>query len=202
MLCHNTSHAQTIKYGLIIGIVRGTPIEKNESIHNSITPENHFTAMALLELSYESPVRFQTGLKYFKFGYTFDYYSSDLRYIAPLPDQSLTTISFIAIPVDFNYSFSFLPALYLSGGFEVAKALSAKSTAYYDDGDKIEHDILDNHNKLNILMIVGFGFDYKLNNISLFIEPEYSRSLKGVINSGELSNLQIERFSLNLGIKF
>jgi hypothetical protein len=49
---------------------------------------------------------------------------------------------------------------------------------------------------------VGFGVEQKINNATIFIEPEYSRSVKGIINSNALSNLEIEQFSLNVGIKF
>ncbi len=199
-ICNST--AQNINYGLSVGFIRSSPIQLKESFQNSIIPENYFTAMAIVELSNESPVRIQTGLKYFKMGYTFDYNLSDLRYIAPPPSQSITTISYLAIPIDINYSFSFLPELYLSGGIEAAKAISAKSTAYYDDGTTYEYDIMDNHRKLNLLLFIGFGVEYKVNNVTLFIEPEYSRSLKGMIHSGVLSNLQIEQFSLNIGMKF
>ncbi len=197
-----TSLAQEFNFGLSVGYSRTSPILEERSFKKSANPENYYNAMAIVEISTKSVVRMQTGLKYFKMGYTFEYNRDDVRYMVPPPLQSSNTLLFLAIPIDLNYSLPFLSGLYLSGGIEAAKVISANSIDYYNGGRTVENDITDTYRKLNFLLFVGFGIETEINNITLFIEPEYSRSLKGIIDTNALSNFEIEQISLNIGIKF
>jgi len=195
------SPAQNINYGLSVGYVRTTPIMDKENFQKGISSENQFNLMAILEISHESSVRVQTGLRYFKMEYSNDYNRDDIMYFVPPPLRSITTLSFIAIPIDFNYSLPFLSDLYLSWGIEAAKVISASSVDYYYS--KTEKDnIINNYRKLNFLIFIGFGFEKRIDKVILFIEPEYSRSIQTILNSNALSKLEIEQFSLNVGIKF
>jgi hypothetical protein len=72
------------------------------------------------------------------------YNRGDIKYFVPPPIRSITTLSFLAIPLDFNYSLPFLSNVYLSGGIEGAKVISANSVAQYNDGTKAEDDIIEN----------------------------------------------------------
>ena len=197
------SISQNINYGLSVGYGRTTPIMEKGVFQDRITPENQFNLMAILEISHESVVRVQTGLKYFKMGYTVDYNWDDVMYFVPPPLKSVATLSFLAIPIDINYSLPFLSEVYISGGIEGAKVISATTVAYYgDEGTTVEDNIIEHYRKLNFLLFIGFGVEKQINKVTVFIEPEYSRSAKGIINSNALSNLEIERLSLNVGIKF
>jgi Outer membrane protein beta-barrel domain len=202
LLENSSITAQTINYGLSIGFIRSSPILENEIIQYNIIPENYYSAMGIIEISSPSPIRIQTGLKYFKIGYILKYDQSDWIDFVPSPEQMTTSISYLSIPLDVNYSFSFLPELYLSAGIDLAKAISAKSYALYSNGTTKVYDQMNSHRKLNLLLFVGIGFEYNINGYTLFIEPNYSRSIKGIIRSNELSNLEIEQLSMNAGIKF
>ena len=198
ILYFSASYAQEINFGLSIGYGRTSPIYDND--YNSEIANNHFNFMTMVEFSAYSTLRFQSGIKYFKTGYSHEvnYNFEDIRTVVPPPKSIGAMRSYLAIPIDLNYFLPFTSGVYLSGGIEGLYLLSAKSYSEDYNGEYKEWDTKDDFKNHFFMFIVGIGYEFQVDRFTLFIEPEYSRSTRA-INSG--SSFRMEQISINIGVK-
>jgi len=197
----NISHAQEFNYGLSFGLGKTSATFNDERYNNSSNPETNYNLMALVYLPTNSSIRMQTGLKFFKVGHNVDV---DIRtFTGPAPINYSTTFTFLAIPLNANYFLPFFSAAYLSGGIEGAYLLSASSNTTYKDNSSTQEKITNQFKKLNLFFAIGFGIDFPLDKITLFVRPEYTRSILEVTeNSLYGSGFGVETIVLNIGLKF
>ena len=126
-----------------------------------------------------------------------------MSFVGPNPVNFGSNLSFIAIPLNVNYTVPFLPNIYLSGGMEAAYLISAFSDILYDDNSSAHVDIHDKFEKLNIFLALGFGLSVPLHRLTLFIQPEYTRSLKSLTESAVYGSAShFESLMVYVGIKF
>ncbi len=193
----STSSAQEINYGISVGYSRTGPISDND--YNGGMANNHFNFMAIIEFSAPTVIRMQSGIKYFKTGYSHDVsYYDDILTFAPPPKRSGAMRSYLAIPIDVNYFLPFISGVYLSGGLEGLYLLSAKSFSENYNGEYQEWDTTDEFKNHFFMFIVGIGFEFQVDKFTLFIETEYSRSTRSVT---KLSRYGMEQISINIGVK-
>ena len=198
-----TSFAQEINYGLSVGYSRTTPIFDIEYNHENISSDNYFNLMAIVEISGNKISRVQSGFKYFKMGYSSDNYPiRNTTHFALPPIRSGSTLSYIALPLDINILLPFLSTVYISGGTEGAYLISAESFSEKSDGSYKEWGSRDQYREFIMLIMFGIGAEFQLENMTFFVEPEYSRSLMDITKvPNSLSSFTIEQFSINVGIK-
>ncbi len=197
------SLAQEINYGLSVGYSRTIPIFDKEYNHENISSGNYFNIMAIVEISGNPISRIHSGLKYFKMGYSSDNYPYVFAsHITPPPTRSGSTLSFLAIPIDVNIILPFFSTVYLSGGTEGAFLISANSFSENYDGTYEEWDSKNKFREFILFIMVGIGLEFQIENVTIFIEPKYSRSIMDVTKvQNSLSSFMIEQFSLNVGVK-
>ncbi len=204
---NSTAQNVTLNYGLSVGYSKATP---NYSI--SSTPDylyettndfNHYNVMAILEFATSSAIRIQTGLKYFEVGYSRDIYPvKDLRYFdpTPIPNRDGRNYSYLAIPINLNYSMSFVSGVYLSGGIESVHLVSGNSFIEFTDGRISESNSRGNSKNQFFMYTVGIGFEYHLDVMTFFIEPEYSHSYDSSPTYPTSPSIIGEQVSLYVGI--
>jgi len=195
------SSAQEFHYGLGFGLSKSAPIFNNELYNNSSSSEISYNVMALVDFPTNSYIRVQTGLKFFKVGYSVDL---DIRtFTGPAPKNYSSSLSFVAIPLNLNYLLPFFSNAYLCGGMEGAYLLAASSNVLYEDNSTTDENISNQVKDFHLFFTVGFGIDYSWNKIILFARPEYTRSVFEVSDKSSFaSDYRIESFVLNVGIKF
>ena len=197
----NVSYAQEINYGLSLGLSKTSGIYDQDRYNILSNSEINYNIMALVYLPSNSNFRAQTGLKYFKAGYNLDL--NGRSFVGPNPIKYDINLSFIAIPFNLNYTLPFMSNVYLIGGFEAAYLISAFSDILYDDKSSLYLDIYDRLNNFNVFLNLGFGLSVPFQSLTLFIQPEYTRSVKSLSESstnGSASNL--ESLTLNVGFRF
>ena len=99
------SLSQEYNYGFSVGYNRTIPQFNKEQNYQDINPKNYFNVMGFLEVRGNPNSRVQVGLKYFKIGYSSEYKPDfSVVYILPPPISSGSTLSYLAFPIDLNYS--------------------------------------------------------------------------------------------------
>ena len=195
----------TLNYGLSVGYSKRTPnfnIPTSQFyIYEIANDFTNFNVTAILEFaSSTSNFRFQTGLKYFRIGYSRDIHPHpDFAYFVPPPKRDGANYSYLAIPIKINYFLPFVSGVYLSGGIESVYLVSGNSFIEFADGQIREQDIKGGSKNQFFMYTVGIGFEYKIDVVSLFIEPEYSHSFDSSPTSPSIIGEQI---SLYVGIKY
>ena len=156
--------------------------------------------MGIIEIAAPSAIRFQLGLKYFTLGYSQNIYPHpDYRYLAPPPKASGANYSYLAIPLNMNYLLPFISGVYFSGGIESVHVISGNSYTVSADGEIYEYELQSDKDNQFFMYKFGVGIDYKLDVLTLFIEPEYSH----IIENGAFSPAMIrEQISVYFGIKY
>jgi len=197
----NVAYAQEFNYGLSFGLGKTSGIFSEERYNNSSDSEINYNLMASLYLPSNSNFRVQTGLKYIKLGYNVDV---DIRtIIGPSPINYTTTFSFLALPINVNYTLPFLSNVYFSGGLEAAYLMSASSKVLYNDNSSSNRDISDQYKDLNFFFAFGIGITVPFNDITLFIHPEYTRSIKALTESTSFGSAShLESILINVGFRF
>jgi len=203
VLC-SISSAQDVEYnfGISVGYSSSLPNYdhglKSGYFMDQANSHNHFNVMALLEFYSNSHLRFQTGLKYYKltFEYDFNYRRSTVHIIAPATPTS-ANFSYLAIPIDVNYYQPFVSNVYLSAGFEGITLLSG-NTYTYNDEIKANNGYTD----LFFMYTLGIGYEYQLDMTKLFIEGKYSHHIGDTVDQIlNTSSIIIEQISVNIGVK-
>ena len=208
--CNSKAQEVTLNYGLSVGYSKTTP---NSSIspssvylYETTNDYNHYNVMAILEFATPSDIRIQTGLKYFKVGYSRDIHPNpDIRYFAfaPPPKRDGANYSYLAIPLNINYFLPFVSGVYLSGGIESVHLVSGNSFTESHDGQIYESNTKGDYRNQFFMYTVGIGFEYQLDVVTLFIEPEYSHSIwDATDNSFTWSSIIGEQISLYVGIRY
>ena len=199
----------TLNYGLSVGYNKTAPIFNIPTsqfyIYEIANDFNNFNVTAILEFaSSTSNFRFQTGLKYFKVGYSNGIQPNpDYKYFTAPPVEGGSNYAYLAIPLNFNYLMPVVSGLYLIGGVESVHLLSADNYFIGADGDISESNTTRKFRNQFFMYTVGIGFEYQINVVTLFIQPEYSHRI-GDSNDTSWSTYSIicEQFSLNVGIKY
>jgi hypothetical protein len=179
-------------------------IFEEENYANSSNSEGNYNVTAFVFFPSTSILRFQTGFKYFKVGYNVDFdvdFDGCTKVVAS-PNNVGREFSFVAIPLNLNHTLSFFNNAYVSGGLEVAYIVSAYS--YKSHGmEPIRVDISDQYKDIYLFIALGLGFDIPLNQLTLFVKPEYTRSISNATESSSFGRASdIETLMLNIGLKF
>ena len=199
-----TAQNVTLNYGLSVGYSKTTPNYSISStphyLYETTNDFNHYNIMGVLEFATPSVIRFQTGLKYFTIAYSRDIHPHpDYAYFTDPPKSSGANYSYLAIPLHINYLMPFVSGLYIVGGVESVHLVSGNSFIESADGKISEQDIKGGSENQFFMYTIGIGFEYKLDVVSLFIEPEYSHSFDSSLTSPHIIGEQI---SLYVGIKY
>ena len=160
--------------------------------------------MGVLEFATPSVIRFQTGLKYFTVAYSRDIHPHpDYSYVVPPPKGDGANYSYLAIPLNINYLLPFVSGFYLSGGIESVHLISGNSFIESADGQIRDQNINCDYINQFFMYTVGIGFEYQLNVVSLFIQPEYSHKIWDANDTSfSTSSILSEQISLYVGIKY
>lgn len=208
IICNSTAQKVDLNYGLSVGYSKTTPnhhtITNSVYLYEETNDYNHYNVMAILEFATPSDIRIQTGLKYFKAGYSRDIHPNpDFRYVVPPPKRDGANYSYLAIPIDINYFLPFVSGVYLSGGIESVHLLSGNSFTESYDGQIYESNTKGDYRNHFFMYTLGIGFEYQLDVITLFVEPEYSHIIWETNDSSFLTSIIFSKqISLNAGIKY
>jgi len=206
---YSFASAQEIKlnYGVSVGYSSSLPnyYEGMSSgwIMDQTDSHNHYNAMAILEFYNDSYFSFQTGLKFYKISYSYDFRRDDkLRYFVDPPHLTGANFSYLSIPIDVNYHLPFISNVYISAGLETVLILSGNTYIEESDGEIVETSTNNDYKSPFFMYMFGVGYEYQLEIATLFIETKYSHNIGDtddhLYNS---SNIIIEQISVNFGLK-
>lgn len=193
-------NSQAFNVGIIGGYNENELIYK-ESLPDSLESEKSsgFSIAVLMEYFEYEFVAFQTGLRFSQTGgILIDNRDPSLEIYAPLKTE--TNLLYLYIPLTLKLSTKTNPDIYGKASLEGGFLLSAKAKYYYPEGGEREEDISSRISGYNYNGLLGIGASYKIDNVLILVEANWSQGLASINESSDAPVLRTSEMGFNIGV--